>query len=300
MATSHSTEARHSGLRPYLDVMRPRQWAKSVFVVAPLFFSGQLSDPYSVAAAVLAAVVFALVASAVYVINDLADVEADRLHPVKQQRPIASGQMSRQGAITWFVLLLASASAISIGFAFPPAVVGILVSYLLLNIAYSTKLRDVPLMDVAIIGAGFVLRVLAGAFAIDVEPSSWIILATGLLALLMAFGKRRADLGVEGADSRNSLHGYTKEFIDISVGVLAAAVIAFYALFTVSDYAIERFGSGYLHVTTFLVVIGILRYLQLVMVYEPEGSPTDIVWGDRPLQAVILAWLLAFSVLTYL
>ena len=227
MATSDHTETFRSSIGPYVLLMRPRQWAKSVFVLAPLFFSGQLTDAASVVSSLVAAIVFALASSGVYVLNDLADVEADRRHPVKKLRPLASGKVSRQGAIVLLAMVLGFAAVISLGYGLPAEVNVVLLVYLIMNVAYSAGFREIPLLDISLIATSFVLRVLAGAFAIDVQASSWIILATGLLALLMAFGKRRVDLHLESVENRNSLHGYTIEFSDVSVGVRAAALVAF-------------------------------------------------------------------------
>lgn len=181
-----------------------------------------------------------------------------------------------------------------------PATAWVIVAvYAVINVAYSYALRAVELVDVVVIAAGFVLRVLAGAAAVEVAPSSWIILSTGLLALLLALGKRRVDLGVETSTDRAALNGYTKEFIDTALATLAASVIAFYALFTTSDYSAERFRAEHLYLTTFFVALGVVRFLQLVIAYERHGSPTDIALRDRPIQVLVAGWLITFYVLAY-
>jgi 4-hydroxybenzoate polyprenyltransferase len=172
-------------------------------------------------------------------------------------------------------------------------------AYLLMNVAYSLWLKHVALVDVVVIAAGFVLRLVAGTYAVDVEPSSWIVLTTGLGALLLALGKRRGDVEEEQAEHRASLSGYSLAFIDQALAMMAAATVVVYALYTVSTYAQDRFDAPLLYLTTFPVVVGILRYLQLVMVHGQYGSPTEVALHDRPLQLVVVIWLAMFAFFVY-
>jgi len=283
----------------FVALARIPHWTKNGFVLAPLVFSKELGDAAAVGRAVSAFVVFSLVSSAVYALNDWMDREADARHPVKARRPLASGELTARDA-AWLAtaciglaLTVGLVAGLGIGFW---AVIG---SYLTINIAYSMGLRHVELVDVCVIASGFVLRVLAGTTALDVDASSWIILSTGLLAMLLALGKRRTDLAQEEVGHRRSLEGYSVEFIDAALACLAASVIGFYALFTVSDYAQERFGSHELYLTTFWVVVGILRYLQTIIAHGQLGSPTDIALRDRPLQVIVAGWIGTFWLLAY-
>lgn len=287
------------GLRPLLALIRVPDWTKNLFVLAPLFFSDSFTDGAQVGRAIAAFAAFCLVASTVYVINDWCDRREDAAHPTKRTRPIASGQVSGRQALLLGGVLLAGAAAIGLAAALPPAFWIVLGAYLLMNVAYSTALRHVDLVDIAIVAAGFVLRVLAGCEAISIPASPWIILSTGLLALLLALGKRRVDLSMEGTGERGSLAGYTVEFIDIALAALAASVIAFYALFTLSDYTLEKFGTGDLYLTTFFVALGVLRYLQVVIGYQRKVSPTSIALGDRPMQAIVACWLASFALIAF-
>jgi 4-hydroxybenzoate polyprenyltransferase len=292
VATGRSTA------RAAVALLRLPHWIKNAFVIAPLFFSKQLGKPGAVGDALAATLVFGLAASAAYVFNDWMDRHEDAAHPVKRERPIASGEIGGRQALAIGVALLTAAAALTAAAGLPLAFAGVIGAYLVVNALYSTRLRHADLVDVCVIAAGFVLRVLAGTTAVGVEASSWIVLSTGLLALLLALGKRRTDLAQEG-ESRRSLEGYTVEFIDTALATLAAAVIAFYALFTVSDYALRRFGSEHLYLTTFWVAVGVLRYLQLVIAKGRFGSPTDVALRDRPMQMVVAGWLVTFYVLAY-
>jgi decaprenyl-phosphate phosphoribosyltransferase len=282
-----------------LALLRVRQWSKSVFVLAPVFFSKRLGSLDAVGMSLAAAGVFALTASAVYVLNDYTDRVQDSQNPLKKHRPLASGALGLRDAIPIGVacILLAGTIGLIAGLSLAFwATIGI---YLAIQIAYSTWLRNVVLVDVTMIAAGFVLRVLAGTSALRIEASSFIVLASGLLALLLALGKRRSDLNLETATARGSLQGYTIEFIDLAVASLAAVVIGFYAEFTVSGYSIRHFGAKHLYLTTFLVALGIVRYLQVIVAEQRLGSPTDIVWRDRPMQAIIACWLVMFAAMAY-
>jgi decaprenyl-phosphate phosphoribosyltransferase len=286
-------------LRAALRLIRPSQWAKNAFVLAPLLFSLRLDERAGVVDAVAATVVFSLVASCVYVVNDWRDRASDAVHPDKCRRPLASGELGGRDAVVIVVVLALLSAAIGIAAALPLAFFGVVAIYVVINIAYSMGLRHVDLVDIIIIAAGFVLRVLAGTTALDVEASDFIVLSTGLLALLLGLGKRRMDLALETADDRRSLAGYSVEFIDAGLATLAASTIAFYSLFTVSDYATQRYGSHDLYLTTFFVVIGILRYLQIVLNDGPKRTPTEIALSDRFMQVVVGLWIVLFYLLAY-
>jgi decaprenyl-phosphate phosphoribosyltransferase len=285
-------------LRAMVRLVRVPQWTKNGFVLAPLFFSQTYDDGSAVVDALAATVVFTLVASIVYVLNDYTDRERDRRHPRKRERPLASGLLSGRDAILVATVCAVAAVAVALLAGLPGPFWITIACYVGINLAYTTWLRSVTLIDVSVIAAGFVLRVLAGTTAIDVAASQWIVLSTGLLALLLALGKRRSDLNLETEAERASLQGYTVEFIDAAVTALSAAVIGFYALFTVSAYSRARFHSDYLYITTFWVAIGVVRYMQVVMVEGRHGSPTDIALRDRPIQVIVIGWLVTFYILS--
>ncbi len=238
-------------------------------------------------------------ASFVYIVNDWRDRDEDARHPTKSGRPLASGAVSGRTAALVAGLCLAVTAAATVIFGFNSAFVAVIACYILINLAYSFGLRRVALIDVFVISAGFVLRILAGTTAIDVDASQFLILSGGLLALLLAFGKRRSDLTTEPERSRPSLTGYSIEFIDVALATLSAAVIGFYCLYTVSDYAVERYGTDSLYVTTFFVVAGVLRYLQVVVNGTSTDGPTEIALKDRFIQGASLLWVLSFLLIGY-
>jgi decaprenyl-phosphate phosphoribosyltransferase len=283
-----------------LVLLRPPQWAKNVFVLAPLMFAKKLDEAGAVVDAVAATAVFCLIASAVYVGNDWRDRAEDAEHPRKRVRPLASGELGAREATIAGIGCVIGALAIGLAAGLPWQFWVVMAVYVGMNVGYSLRLRHVQLVDVLIIAAGFVLRVLAGTTAIDVPASQFIVLSSGLLALLLAMGKRRIDLSMEGTAARRSLTGYSLEFIDVALATLAASVIGFYALFTVSDYAIERYHSQDLYLTTFWVAVGILRYLQVVLAHGHQGGPTEIALGDRFMQVVVAGWAATFIVIAYL
>jgi 4-hydroxybenzoate polyprenyltransferase len=280
-------------------LMRPRQWVKNAFVLAGLFFSDQLFEARAVGKAAAAAAAFCLISSAVYCFNDIADMQADAAHPRKSQRPVAAGLVAPRQAAGQGVALLVAAAAIVGATRLAWEVVAVLVGYVALNGLYSTWLKHSSLVDVVVVAAGFVLRLVAGTYAVEVSPSSWIVLSTGLLALFLALAKRRGDLSLEGSAHRRALGGYTIAFVDQALAMTGASTTVVYALFTVSDYAQQRFDAPLLYLTTFPVVIGILRYLQLVMVEGGYGSPEELALRDRPLQVVGALWVLVFAAFVY-
>jgi decaprenyl-phosphate phosphoribosyltransferase len=288
-----------SRLASYVSLLRIKQWVKNGFVLAGLFFSDQLFELETATRSLVATIAFCFVSSAVYCMNDLFDREADAAHPEKRRRPLASGVLSPSAAVRAAAILLVLASALMLLTRPHPAVPAILGAYLVMNVAYSRYLKHMAIVDVTVIAAGFVLRLVAGTYAVRVSPSSWIVLCTGLLALFLALGKRRGDLEREGADQRASLGGYTIAFVDQALSTMAAATIVVYALFTVSDYAQLRFDAPLLYLTTFPVAIAILRYLQLVVVHGRYGSPADLALQDRVLQLIVVVWIGLFFVFVY-
>lgn len=282
-----------------LRLARPRQWVKNAFVVAPLFFSPWAVNAHNVAAAMIAVVVFCLLSSAVYVINDYFDRDADRLHPEKKFRPLASGEVTPGQGLTLAALLFAGAAVLS-GLLLPRGFALFAGGYFVLNLLYSMRLKQVSIVDVLIVAAGFVLRIDAGALVIGVSASVWISLATGLLALFIALAKRRDDLvKTMSSTHRASLSGYNLRFVDACLAVTLGALLVCYLMYTTDAETIRRFRTDQLWLTAVFVIAGVMRYLQITLVEERSGSPTDIVVTDRFVILAVIGWAGTFAFLIY-
>ena len=278
---------------------RPRQWVKNAFVAAPLALTPWALSAANLRAAALATIVFCLLSSAVYAVNDWFDREADRLHPEKRHRPLASGAVSPAAGAALAACLLAASGLLAAWF-LPREFAWYAAGYFALNLAYSFGLKRISILDVLIVAAGFVLRVDAGAAVIGVTPSSWIVVATGLLALFLALAKRRDDLvrTLPGAH-RASLSGYNLRFVDAALAVTLSALVVSYLMFVAERASSGGAGADRLWLTVPFVVAGVLRYLQITLVEERSGSPTDIVLTDRFLIATVLGWVALYGLLLY-
>ena len=284
----------------YLELARPHQFVKNGFVWLPIFFGSKLNDMWALKQTLIAFVAFCLAAGGVYVINDLKDIQEDRQHPAKRNRPLASGAIPPRGAVIFMAgLLLLAALAGSL--LSQPDFLAILGAYLLLNVVYSFFLKHRAIIDVVCIALGFVLRVLAGGVAAAVPISHWIVIMTFLLAIFLALAKRRDDLllTAEGQSARRAIDGYSLEFVSISMAVMAAVTIVAYILYTMSPETIQKHGTDQLYLTSFWVVLGLLRYLQLTLVENQSASPTKILFQDWVLQATLILWILSFFFLLY-
>ncbi len=285
-------------MHPVLKLIRPHQWVKNAFVAAPLFFTPHAVSLASVLTVASGVVAFCVLSSGVYVLNDFLDREADRQHPSKRLRPLAAGTIDARAALGLMTGLilggLAGAAWLDREFA------AIALAYLLVNVAYSTVLKRASIIDVMLIALGFVLRVYAGSALVEVEPSVWIIACTMLLALFLALAKRRDDL-VKGMDGehRQSLGGYTKQFLDTSLAVVLAALLVSYLLYTTQPENRAHFGTDHLYVTAPFVIAGVLRYLQITLVEERSGAPTKVVLTDPFLRYAVLGWIATFAALIY-
>lgn len=283
---------------PALRLLRPHHWVKSGFVIAPLFFTPSAVTPQTIGLVALGFLAWSFFASAVYVLNDWKDREADRRHPSKCKRPLAAGTVSEKTALLMLGALLVSGAAIAVylgaGFA---TCLGL---YIVINLAYSIRLKHVAIIDVMCIALGFVLRVLAGAEIIQVAPSPWIIILTGLLALFLGFAKRRDDIVRDlGHDHRKSLDGYSRNFIDTVLAITLGTSLVSYLIYTTDVQVMERLGSQNLFYTAPFVIFAMLRYLQITMVKERSGSPTLIVLSDKPILLSGIAWMITFGWLIY-
>ncbi|MBK8005229.1 MAG: decaprenyl-phosphate phosphoribosyltransferase [Gemmatimonadetes bacterium] len=277
-------------LRDWLLLLRPQQWVKNGFVLAPLLFSGRMLQVDAIRLALEACASFCLVASAVYVFNDVIDRERDRAHPVKRLRPVASGRISAGAALP--VALALGVVGLGLGWLVHPTVGAILGSYLGLNLLYTLRLKQVVLLDVFSIATFFVLRLLAGAEAIQVVPSIWLILCGGLLALYLGFAKRRHELmllGGASASHRGVLAEYSPQFLDQMSTVLLSVTLISYVMYTLSPEKLAEVGSYALTYSTGFVLYGVFRYLYLVHQKE-QGSPTEALLTDRSLLTAVVLW----------
>lgn len=274
-------------------LLRPHQYIKNLFVFAPLFFSFDFTKN-NIALTFLAFAIFSILASSVYIFNDLLDIEEDKKHPKKKFRPLASGRVSKQNAIILFLIL--SVASLGVSFFVNIHLFMVLLVYFVLNIAYYLGLKHIALVDIFIIATGFVLRLFAGASVMDISLSMWIIIVTFLLALFLALAKRRDDvlLSSQGKETRKNIDGYNLEFVNASMVLMAGIVVVSYVLYTVSPNVMQKFNSHYLYLTAFFVVLGIMRYMQITFVEENSGSPTKIVLRDRFLQVTIFLWIFSF------
>lgn len=287
-------------LSPILRSMRPKQWAKNVFVFAALVFDRQLFVPEALLRTLAGFALLCLISSAVYFLNDIADLDADKQHPTKRHRPIASGQLPVSMA-RWLTLAM-TIVALTLGFQLGTAFAGILATYFMLNLLYSLWLKHVPILDVLIVSSGFVLRVAAGVSLITVERfSPWLYVCTTLLALLISFGKRRAEilLLADGANShRKVLDGYSLPLLDQFVVIVSSTAVIAYSLYTFSAANVPD--NHLMMLTIPLVIYGIFRYLYLIHVEDAGGAPEEIFIQDRPLQATVLLWGLVSVLVLYL
>lgn len=273
-----------SNLPPIVRLMRPKQWVKNAFVLAPLLFSGLFTDMVSVQHTLSAFIIFSLASSATYVLNDYNDIENDRKHPVKSKtRPLASGEVSKPQAQILMVVLY---SIVALSALVYTKVVAVVAAYLLLNVAYTFYLKHQPVLDIFTIATGFVLRVYAGAVSLDVPLSSWMFITTLSLALFLAAIKRRQELMKRGNKARSVLQFYTIELVDKYAEMSATCAILFYSLFVISDKPDMVY-------TIPFVLFGLYRYWFIVDSKDSGESPTDALFADRWLQLTILGWIAA-------
>jgi 4-hydroxybenzoate polyprenyltransferase len=264
--------------------IRPRQWVKNVFVGAPLVFGRHLGDPQYVLRAAIAALAFCALSGAVYAFNDVRDAEADRRHPTKRHRPIAAGELSERAALTWTAVLAAGALAGCVALGWRLAIIAGL--YLVQNLVYSLGLKKIAFIDIGLIASGFLLRVLAGAAAIAVPASRWLLLCTVLLALFLGLGKRGHELAwakrtENAAATRAALAGYRIEVVKVAMIALAVVTCAAFVAYTLMPHTIEFFGTDELVYVAPFVVLGVIRFLILALWRASDESPTDAMLSDR-------------------
>lgn len=287
-------------IKDFIYLLRPQQWVKNGIVLAGLIFSGSADDPKLSLLALAATGLFCLLSSTIYIINDIADADADRRHPSKANRPIASGRVKVSAAATLAAIL--GAVSLLLSFLLNRDFFYIALGYVALSILYSVYLKHIVIIDVMTIAAGFVLRALGGAVIIDVEFSGWLLISSFLLALFLGFGKRRHELVLledSGKDHRRILAQYTSYFLDQLIGVVTPAVVVCYLIYVISPEVQEKLGTHYLYLTTPFVIYGIFRYLYLIHLEEQGGSPTRLLLTDRPILITVLLWLATAVLLLY-
>jgi len=280
--------------------MRPHQWVKNLFVLTPLIFGKQLSQVDSVLLGGLAFVLFCALSGAVYLLNDIIDAEKDRQHPLKRHRPIPAGRLPVPTAWVAFGAIVAAALAGAL--AVNLALFGTAAGYLVLNVAYSLVLKHVVFVDVVSIALGFILRILAGAAAVAVPISIWLVLCTFLLALFLGLGKRKHELAVFGGDEtrrRRVIASYRMPHLDMALNVVAAVTTLMYLAYTLSDRTVHAFGTHKLAFTTVFVVFGILRFLQILATHRNEESPTDLIIKDIAFLGNLALWGVAVTLIIY-
>lgn len=292
-------------IKPIIKLLRLEQWTKNLFIFLPLFFHGEMLNTNLLTKCLVVFFAFSTAASSIYCFNDIYDVEADRLHPKKCKRPIASNKISKTTAyvVMFFCLLISMLILFFLAGNQRYILMALIGFYFIMNIAYCIKLKHYPIIDVIIISIGFVLRVIVGGAATDILLSEWIIIMTFLIALFLAFAKRRDDVVMfndTGVLPRKNTRRYNIDFLNQVVTVISTIVIVAYIMYTVSPDVIERFQSKYVYITTVFVLTGIIRYLQVTIVDTKSGNPTKILLKDRFIQACIIGWIITFSIIIYI
>lgn len=280
--------------------MRLQQWIKNLFLFAAQIFSGNLFNPNDFLLTGGGFLLFSLTASGIYLFNDITDFQKDKQHPTKSLRPLPSGKLSKSTAAFASIALI---SVGAIGSFLLNQLFGVTVLlYAIMNVIYSVKLKDVVILDVMTISAGFVLRVIGGALLINVPTSEWLIICTVLLSLFLGFSKRRHELSILNINAnshRAVLEHYNPYFLDQMIGIVTASTVMSYALYTISDETVKKFGTTHLIYTVPFVLYGIFRYLYLVHEKEEGGNPTKIALTDRPLLLNIILWIIVTSFIIY-
>ena len=287
-------------MRNYLAILRIPQWSKNLFIFLPLFFALRLQEPSRLFNVSIAFLSFCLLASAIYIFNDLYDLAEDRQHPKKKYRPLPAGRITNGSAISLMVCLFAM--GLSIAYVLSLHMFYLCLLYIILNMAYSVKLKHIPILDIMIIAVCFVIRIFVGGVVGDVPIYMWIVIMTFLLALFMALGKRRDDVLIfmeTNQMPRKSIDGYNLNFIDAAMIIMAAVVLVAYLMYTVSPDITIKFKTNKLYITAIFVLMGIMRYLQITMHDKTSGSPTEIFLKDFFLQMSIVGWLATFTLLIY-
>ncbi len=287
-------------LRACISLLRVPQWTKNVLVLAPVFFDHGFGRPGALCHAVEAMVAFCLAASAVYCLNDVVDRRADSLHPVKRLRPVASGAVSPSSALA--LMAACALASVAVAAAVGHAVLVMIVGYLALNVAYSLVLKRLALVDVIVVAMFYVARIWCGSVAAGVTPTAWIVVMTFLLALFLAFAKRRDDVAIKATGQpgvRSTVSNYNLDFVNMGLTLIATVTVAAYIMYAISPEVTSRFGSQFVVVTALPVLAGVLRYMQLTLVESRSGSPTAVLFHDHPVQLCIALWVALWVMIIY-
>ena len=287
-------------IKHYLHLIRVHHYIKNILIFIPLFFAGNFFNPPMLYLLLIAFISFSLCSSSVYIFNDMCDLSYDLDHPQKKLRPLAAGLISKSAGIIFAIACLTV--GLSLMFSLSVDAAFVLIGYLILNIFYSVYLKRFAIIDISCIAIGFVLRLVIGSIVAHISLSKWIIIIIFLLALFIALGKRKSDfftIKSKKINIRESLQGYNILFIDSSMTIIASVVIVSYIMYFSEINAASLYQNILGGITMPLVIIGILRYLQLINVYQTESSPVDIFYKDRFIQLIILCWLLCFGLLIY-
>lgn len=284
----------------YLKLLRPKDWAKNLFLFIPLFFGREILNMTKLVSVGYAFIAFCCIASCIYIINDYRDREDDRKHPVKCKRPLAAGTVSPAAALVICGLLMIA--GFGIAWWLREKFLFVLAIYFLINLGYSLGLKSIAILDIIILAIGFVLRIKGGSVAAHVPLSEWIIIMVFLLATFMAIGKRRDDVLLKlssGTDMRKSIKGYNLELLNILLALVCAVIVVAYLMYTMSEETVQRMGTSRLYYTCIFVLAGIMRYLQIIYVSADSGSPTKILYKDRFIQVTLLLWVASYILLLY-
>jgi 4-hydroxybenzoate polyprenyltransferase len=284
----------------YLKLLRVHHWVKNSFIFIAPFFGGVLFDPVLLLRLFAGVIAFGLAASAVYVFNDLQDLAEDRLHPVKKNRPIASGAVPPGHAVVLMIAVLVAGCLLALWV--DHKLIMIVIAYVLLNAAYSLGLKRISILDIFIVSSGFIFRTVAGGMLSEIMLSHWLMIMILLLALFLAIAKRRDDLIIareSGKVLRKASAQYSLEFVNTILAMFAAVIIVSYIMYTISPEVTSRLSSEYLYLTVIFVIMGLMRYLQLCLVQNASGSPVKILLNDRFIQFTILGWIGLFLIIIY-
>lgn len=290
-------------MKYYIQLLRPKDWAKNLFLIVPSFFAGQFFVRARFLHLMEGIVSFCFIASAIYIINDYRDIEDDRKHPVKCHRPLASGKVEKPVAVSICIGLLLLGTMLGLLADPNYKFLFILALYFFINLFYSFGLKNFAILDILMLSSGFVLRVKGGAIISGVEATAWLIIMTFLLSLFMAIAKRRDDLLLKvstGTDMRKSMSGYNLDFLNTMLGLSSAIVIVAYINYTVSPVTVARLGTHNLYYSSLFVIAGLMRYLQITFVLKKSGSPTEILYKDHFIQITLALWVLSIYAILYL
>lgn len=294
-------------MKDIIKLLRPYQWLKNLFVFAPVFFNGSVLDIDYLLPSFMVFFSFCMAASSIYCFNDIYDAETDRMHPIKRNRPIASGAVSKNMGYCLMIICLVLSIIMIFSFCWHSdsariIIFTLILFYVLLNIAYCVWLKHKAIVDVFIIAMGFVIRIYAGGAATGIELTNWLVLMTFLLALFLAFAKRRDDVAMyetTGKVVRDNITRYTLDYMNQVIGIIASVTMVCYIMYTVSPEVIDRFHSSKIYLTSVFVLAGIVRYLQVTMVDVKSGSPTKVLLHDKFIQSCVFGWILSFVMIIY-